>query len=207
MTTALLRTVAVALLVALVAPAASLADADPASDVLLGASVFYPYTPPVSAPVEKALNAEVAAAAKHGFPIKVALIRSPIDLGAIPSLFGKPQQYANFLDQEISFASKQKLLVVMPAGIGVQGLDPAAVSAAASVAKPAGNASDTLARTAIAAVPRLAAASGHPIGSVSSPAGTTSSGGGSSLVPVVIVVVAAVAISATVIALRRRAAR
>ena len=207
MATALLRTAVVAMFVALVVPAASLADADPASDVLLGASVFYPYSPPVSAPVEKALNAEVAAAAKHGFPIKVALIGSPVDLGAIPTLFGKPQQYANFLDQEISFASKQKLLVVMPAGIGVQGLDPGATGAAASLAKPADSASDTLARAAIAAVARLAAASGHPIGSVGSAPVATSRGGGSPLVPVVIVVVAAVAISGMVIALRRRAAR
>ena len=69
------------------------------------------------------LNAETAAAKRAGFPIKVALIASPVDLGVIPDLFGKPQQYADFLDQEISFQGKQPLLVVMAAGYGVAGSD------------------------------------------------------------------------------------
>ena len=73
----------------LIAPAA-LADGDPASDTLLGENVFYPYSPTVPATVQKSLNSETAVAAKAGFPIKVALIASPIDLGVIPSLFGKP---------------------------------------------------------------------------------------------------------------------
>ena len=61
----------------------------------------------------------------------MALIASPTDLGAIPSLFAKPQRYANFLDVEISFfGGKQPLLVVMPNGYGVQGLGPAATAAA-----------------------------------------------------------------------------
>jgi hypothetical protein len=51
----------------------------------------------------------------------VALIASPLDLRVIPSLYGKPQQYADFLDQEISFAGKQRLLVVMPDGYVTQG--------------------------------------------------------------------------------------
>src|ERR1700741_2334737 len=133
----------------------ALADADPASDVLLGASVFYPYTPPVSPSVEKTLNGEVAAAARAHFPIKVALIPSPVDLGAIPSLFGEPQKYADFLDQEISFGSKQLLLVVMPGGFGVAGLASAARSAATSLANPEGTGIDAIARAAITAVARL----------------------------------------------------
>ena len=75
------------------------ADGDPASDVLLGQSVFYPYQPAVSASLQKQLDAETAAAQKAKFPIKVALIGSPVDLGVIPDLFGQPQKYANFLDQ------------------------------------------------------------------------------------------------------------
>ena len=45
----------------------------------------------------------------------------PVDLGVIPELFGQPQNYAKFLDKEISFQGPQPLLVVMPAGYGVAG--------------------------------------------------------------------------------------
>ena len=204
MPTALVKTVLAGLVAALLVPALALADADPASDVLLGASVFYPYTPPVSSSLEKSLNAEVAAAARAHFPIKVALIGSPVDLGAIPSLFGKPQEYANYLDQEISFSGKQELLIVMPMGYGVQGLDPAATSAVGALAKPPSAQSDALARAAIGAVSRLAAASGHPIGKVSQ--GNATAGSGSSgLVPALILGVVAIATAVAVLALRRRA--
>ena len=76
-------------------PRAARADGDPASDVLLGENVFYPYAPPVSPALQKTLNAETAAAKAAGFPLKVALIAAPVDLGVIPDLFGKPQQYAD----------------------------------------------------------------------------------------------------------------
>jgi hypothetical protein len=155
-----------AIAVAVTCAPAVLADGDPASDVLLGQNVFYPYNPPVSRSLQRSLNAETAAAAKAGFPIKVALIASPIDLGVIPSLFDKPQQYADFLDQEISFQDTQLLLVVMPAGYGVRGLPSAATSAAGRLAKPSGRASNDLAAAALAAVPKLAGAAGHPIKSV-----------------------------------------
>lgn len=201
------RIAVVGLVALMFVPAVALADADPASDVLLGQSVFYPYSPRVSVAVEQALDAEVAAATKRHFPIKVALIASPVDLGAIPTLYGKPQQYADFLDQEISFTGKQILLVVMPAGIGVQGLSPAATRAAASLGKPSGASSDALAKTATAAVARLATASGHPVTGAATPAATTNGGGSSPLVPLVIVVLVAVAAAAAVIAVRRRATR
>src|SRR5581483_8345153 len=109
---------AVAMLAAATVPAAARADGDPASDVLLGENVFYPYTPPVSRELQRTLDGETAAAAKAGLAVKVALIASPVDLGVIPDLFNKPQQYAAFLDQEISFQGKQPLLVVMPSGLG-----------------------------------------------------------------------------------------
>ena len=155
---------ALAVLTIAVAPGIALADGDPASDVLLGQNVFYPYSPAVSAGLQKQLNAETAAASRAHFPIKVALIAAPTDLGAIPTLFGKPQQYAAFLDQEISFLNvKPLLLVVMPNGYGVQHLGPAATRAAATLKRPASARTDDLARAAILAVPKLAAAAGHPI--------------------------------------------
>jgi hypothetical protein len=198
-----LRAVAATLALALLAPAVAIADADPASDVLLGASVFYPYSPPVPAATQKRLNGEAAAAARAHFPIKIAIIASPIDLGALPNLFGKPQQYATFLDQEISFNRKQALLVVMPAGYGTAGLPQAASAAARSLPSP-GRTGDQLTASALAAVPKLAAAAGHPVANAS----VTPRGGSGSTSPgllVGIVAVVAIALTAAVITVRRRA--
>ena len=204
----LLAATALALPGALV-PTAGHADGDPASDVLLGENVFYPYTPPVSASLQQNLNAETAAAAKARFPVKVALIASPVDLGVVPSLFGKPQQYAKFLDQEISYLTSQPLLVVMAAGYGVQGMTASAQSAAASLPKPAGTSSDELAQAAVSAVRKLAAASGHPLPGSAAPGGSSSSGGSSStlIIVVVLVLVAAGAAAAVVMTRRRRPRR
>jgi hypothetical protein len=191
----------------LLAPAAALADGDPASDVLLGDNVFYPYTPAVPRSIQQTLNAETAAAKAAGLPIKVALIAAPTDLGVIPDLFGKPQPYADFLDQEISFTSKQRLLVVMSTGYGVQGFDGPATIAIRGVAKPAGKTSTALAQAAIVAVARLAAASGHPIKGVAGLAPAQGGGGGGSRAPIVIgLVLAVVLIAITMIVLRRRQA-
>ncbi|MGB9185936.1 MAG: hypothetical protein WCB67_17925 [Solirubrobacteraceae bacterium] len=197
----------VVVLGSLLVPVAALADGDPASDVLLGDNVFYPYTPPVPLSIQRTLNAETTAAKAAGLPVKVALIAAPTDLGVIPDLFGKPQSYADFLDQEISFTSKQRLLVVMSTGYGVQGFDGPATTAIRGVAKPAGKTSTALARAAIVAVARLAAASGHPLKGVPgvnrAPAQSGASGG--SKAPIVIALVLAVALVAiALIVLRRR---
>jgi hypothetical protein len=185
---------------------AAFADGDPASDVLLGESVFYPYTPPVPASVTKALNAEMTAAGRAHFPLKVALIASPVDLGVIPEMFGKPQKYADFLDQEISFQGKQPLLVVMRDGYGVQGLPPAATAAVPALPKPASGTSEGLAKAAIVAVARLARAAGHPI---AQPSASTAapSGGGSSVALFGAVAGVALLCAGTLVALRRRRPR
>jgi hypothetical protein len=56
---------------------------------------------------------------RKGFPLKVAVIAGRYDLGSVPSLFGKPQQYASFLGQEDYYFFKDELLVVMPQGYGL----------------------------------------------------------------------------------------
>ncbi len=198
---------ALALLGSALGPAAALADGDPASDVLLGENVFYPYSPPVSAPLQHTLDAAAAAARRAGYPIKVALIGSPVDLGVIPDLFGQPQKYADFLDQEISGQTKQPLLVVMAAGYGTQGLDARSRAVVAGLPHPAGGSSNQLAAAAIHAVAKLAAAAGHPISGV--PGVTTASGAGSggSSAATILIVVGAVVIVLVVIGLlvtRRR---
>jgi hypothetical protein len=187
-------------------PATARADGDPASDVLLGENVFYPYTPTVSPAIQKTLDAEAAAASGARFPLKVALIASPVDLGVIPDLFGKPQQYANFLDQEISFQAKQPLLVVMSTGFGIQGLPAPARAALATLTKPAGGQTDDLARAAITAVAKLAAASGHPLSGVPGTPSKSSGGGSSTTIVLVALVVAALATAAALVAVRRRQA-
>jgi hypothetical protein len=192
---------------ALLLPAsAALADADPASDVLVSSSVFFPYSKPVSSELQKTLNAETEAARRAHFPIKVALIGAPLDLGGLPSLFGMPQQYAKFLDQELAFNGKPPLLVVMPAGTGVAGLSPAASAAADALPKPAAKTSDDLARVAVAAIRKLATAARHPLGTISAPSG---GGGGSVFDDLAFGLVAAAAVlaAANIIAFRRRQAR
>lgn len=196
------------LLLAAAAPGA-LADGDPASDVLLGEPVFYPYTPPVPASVQRQLNGAAAAAAKAHLPVKVALIASPIDLGVIPALFNQPQKYADFLDQEISFTNRrQRLLVVMKAGYGLQGVSPAVRSAAASLPAPAGSSSEALARAALAAVPKLASADGHGLGGISPAGSSRSSGGSSSNLPLLIILIGCAVLAAgALVALRQRSGR
>ena len=190
-------------LVSIVAPAPACADGDPASDVLLAENVFYPYMPQVSAALQQRLNAETKAATRAHFTLKVALIASPVDLGVIPYMFGKPQMYADFLDQEISFQGKQPLLVVMWNGFGIQGLDKQAAAAGGSLRKPAGRSSDALATAAIAAIGKLASAAGHPIGATAA----GGSGGGASDSKTIILVVligAAIGTSIAIVVVRRR---
>jgi hypothetical protein len=205
--TAALRAVAVLLLAAALMPALARADGDPASDVLLGENVFYPYSPPVSQPLQNTLNTETAAAARGKFPIKVALVASPVDLGVIPDLFGRPQEYADFLDQEISFQTRQPLLVVMPDGFGVQGVDSSARAALTAITKPAGPRSDDLARAAIGAVAKLAAAAGHPVRGVPGVAPGSTAGSGSSstrTILLIALIIAAVITAGGLLAVRRR---
>jgi hypothetical protein len=192
------------ILVGAVVSASALADGDPASDVLLGQNVYYPYSPPVPRGVQNTLNAETAAAKKAGLPIKVALIASPVDLGVIPELFGQPQNYAKFLDKEISFQGPQPLLVVMPAGYGLQGVSAKATAALKDLALPKTKTSSALAQAAITAVAKVADADGHPIKGVAG-ASTGASGGGSSTAPLLIgLIVAAVVVAGALILLRRR---
>jgi hypothetical protein len=170
---ALLACLALALLLT---PAAAVADGDPASDILLIGDTFFPYQPKLSPNVIAAVNATVARAKAAGFPLKVAIVASATDLGAVPELFGKPQQYADFLDKEISFNKKQLLLVVMPQGFGVASAGPPSVLAGQKI--PPGSGADRLGRAALPAIGALAAHAGHPISLAPVGSSSGSSGGG-----------------------------
>jgi hypothetical protein len=180
------------------------ADGDPASDVLLGENVFYPYQPATSKSLMASLNSATSDASKEHFPLKIALIASPVDLGIIPQLLGKPQAYAKYLDYEISFNSKQPLLVVMKDGYGVEGLPTAATTAAAKLSPPTGGTPDELAQAALAATGKLAAAAGHPIAGVKTTSASSGGGGGGNTVLLIVLIVAALGTAGALIAVRRR---
>jgi hypothetical protein len=162
-----------------VLPASVAADADPASDMLLVQNVFTPYSPQVSQAMSKALTDITAQAQRAGFPIKVAIIAGPTDLGGVPDMFGKPQPYASFLASEISFNRKQSTLVVMPAGIGTANVPNASAVAGLHVST-AGSGSDGLGQTALTAIARLASANGHLVKAPK----VSGSGGSSGVSPV-----------------------
>jgi hypothetical protein len=181
-----------AVLAALAAPSAALADADPASDILLGSPAFYPFQPPVAGGLQHQLERALAQLKSKGLNLKVAIIGSPVDLGAVPNMFGKPQAYADFLGREISFNRPQPLLVVMPAGFGVSH-----APAPSGVEVDSSHQSNGLARSAIVAVARIAEASGKPVSVGAIPSASGSSSGTSPLItfggPALLVILGALA--------------
>jgi hypothetical protein len=200
-----------AVLVVLVAfgtwPAAGLADGDPASDVLAFTSVFTPYVPPASAASQHALAQAVGAAQVANYPLRVAVIGAPSDLGSIPEFYGKPQQYATFLDQELVYTYKGPLLVVMAQGYGLAGqpLPKPVRDAVAALPRPASDDSTVLVTAAAHAVDAIRQAAAPASGA----AATTAGGhGASSATPVAVAVVigAGLLVVAVGIVIRRRRA-
>jgi hypothetical protein len=138
----------------------SRADGDPASDTLLEQSVYLPYGAP-SQSAEAALHQAVDGVYAHGDRVKVALIYNQSDLGAIPSLFGRPADYAHFLGIELGLWYIGPLLVVMPAGFGIYdgGRSTTAEDGVLHSLHVDATSPDGLARSATTAVQHLAAAS------------------------------------------------
>ena len=176
------------------------ADGDPASDVLVFKKYFLPYAPQTPVDVEQQVNVATAAADRAGYPIRVAVISGPGDLGVVPQYDGKPQEYATFLGQELKFAYKGGLLIVMDAGYGLDGIDDAAVTAQlAALPKPASNDPKDLAAAAAVAVVALATAAGKTLDltapapandkqtTASHNASTTAAGGGSNATAIVLI--------------------
>lgn len=111
---------ALAMALALSLCSTALADGDPASDFLLSQATFLsPYDGHIPASEGRKLEAMLASAKEQGFPLKLAVIVTRYDLGAVPILFRRPQTYAKFLAQEDYYYWKDELLVVMPNGYGL----------------------------------------------------------------------------------------
>lgn len=155
----------IALLTVLAAanPAVTLADGDPASDVLTQQSLFLPQDSGIPVAQQTQLAALLQAASRTGYRVKVALIASSADLGSITELWNQPQSYAKFLGQELSLVYRGPLLVVMPRGVGFfhpGATDPRPTEALRGLPEHPGPA---LGAVALTAVQKLAAASGHPL--------------------------------------------
>ncbi len=120
---------------------AALADGDPASDYLLSGSTFLSFNNEIPAADAKQLTAMLASAKAQGFPLKLAVIATPYDLGSVPILFNKPQTYSKFLGEEDFYYWKDELLVVMPKGYGLykaKNLPAADKAAIAALPAPTG---------------------------------------------------------------------
>ena len=164
--------------VALLAAPAALADGDPASDFLLSQQSFLsPYDGHVKRSEADRLNSMLESARKQGFPLKVAVIATRYDLGAVPILFGKPQTYAKFLAEEDYFIWKNELLVVMPNGYGIyraKGTPPADKVAIAKLPEVSTTDGTQLVQAAQQAVAALAKRRGITLSTSGAPSGGTS---------------------------------
>jgi hypothetical protein len=163
-----------ALLVALLAAAPALADGDPASDYLISQRVFFPYSTTIPRTDQGRLTGIAEGAASKGFPIRVALISSPYDLGSVTVLWRKPRQYAKFLGYELGLVQVHgALLTVMPNGMGFSwGKRNVAPGQALVSGIPVPPGQDGLATAAITAVHRLAASYGVRVSATATPSGS-----------------------------------
>ena len=151
------------------------ADGDPASDYLLGTQVFIPFDMKLPAAQQQELVSIVHDANKSGYAIRVALIGSAYDLGAVTSLWRKPRPYARFLAAEIEFIYKRRLLIVMPNGFGFNWQKhPSTKEYAVLSTVPIGTGAAGMLDSAVTAVQKLASASGVTIVRAKTPVSTKS---------------------------------
>lgn len=155
------------------------ADGDPASDVLATQPLFLPWDANVPAAGQERLSSLLAHAERGGYPIRVALIASPSDLGSVGALWRRPQSYAAFLAQELSLLYRGPLLVVMPDGFGLEHARLAMRGVRRALGGiPVARDGAQLARDTLTAVERLAGAAGHPLTAAAAVAAPSRSGAG-----------------------------
>jgi hypothetical protein len=166
----------VVLATALAGPAGALAHGDPTAHYLETDSLLTSYAAPPDVGVELRLRGVLDAAAARGYPIKVVLFANEGDTGGEPGPLEDTQGYVGTVSDQLESVSplKAPVLIVTPHGFGLGGKQPrdgtltpitpplaTALAHDLPLAKEAeGNA---LARTAMVAVRRLAAAGGHPL--------------------------------------------
>jgi hypothetical protein len=201
--------VTLAALITLVCAPPALADGDPASDVLLGQNVYLPYNG-ISTKIKDELYSVTSAAEHAGFPLRIALIGSKIDLGAIPQYYRRPEIYARFLSYEIGTAVSGQVLVVMPNGFGrAINYHPLSLAPLAGIA--VGKDDNGLGTAAVAAAEKLAAAAGHPLGARAADQSIDVGGSAAQItqafeILIVLFALTALALAGAAVARRRRAA-
>jgi hypothetical protein len=188
----------------------------PVTDILLNQNVHLP-SAQVCPPLGNALTELADRATKEGYPIKVAVIGSDAELGRVPELFGRPQEYARLLGREIGVyrpgeagvQTRESLLVVMPAGFGfVRSGKAANVSLVIlGLEAPEGEHPNELTKAAIGAVGELAEAAGRPVPVPDISNGCSENGGSSAAVYVVPIALALLAAAVAGVVIRRRARR
>jgi hypothetical protein len=163
-------------LTALIGPAGALAHGDPTAHYLETDSLLTSYAAPPAVAVELRLRGVLDAAAARGYPIKVVLFANEADTGGEPEPLEDTQAYVTTVSDQLDESSplRAPVLIVTPQGFGLGGRQPrgGTVTAitrplAAELARhlPLAKEADgnALARTAMVAVRRLAAAGGHPL--------------------------------------------
>jgi hypothetical protein len=203
-----LRRFAAALLLAatsLAVTPAACADGDPASDVLISAQIFFSYTTlPESS--KATLTRVVRDANRAGYTARVALIGARFDLGAVPSLWRRPQPYATFLSQELLGPAPytNRVLVVMPNGFGLSrnGKELPAERRALDAVPSAQAHGDDIAAAGVRAVKQLATLHGVKVDATAPGEG----GVNRDLLVIAAAALTVVALGALVAVLRRRRA-
>jgi hypothetical protein len=149
---------ALVFLLAAFAAADAHADGDPASDTLIVQDAYVPYpAPPADATAQ--LTSRIRNVYAAGYRIKVAVIATRVDLGAVPQLFGKPDAYARFLGTELAPSYIGPLLIAMPNGYGIYdgGRSTIAETRVLADLKPDRSSAASLVRSTSHAVERLLA--------------------------------------------------
>jgi hypothetical protein len=164
----------VAAILAIAASGSARAHGDPASHYLETDALYPSFARQPSVEVQLELLGLLQAAERRGYPVKVALVAGVEDLVEDVAMMRTPQRYAGSVASMIDRELEAPVLVVTPFGLGVSGnalrngvLQPVTIRDARRLVRglevPADPQGDDLARTAMAAVRRLAHAAGRPL--------------------------------------------
>lgn len=177
---------------------------DPASERLLFENVYFPDHPEVCSELRTGLTRLTNDAERAQYPVKVALIASESDLGEIPQLLGRPQEYAEVLQGQTG-GKIGLVLIAMPGGFGLAPREPEA-DVLDQISIPDDADPNRLARAAVEAIPRLADAAGQSVEKPDIGSACSTDGGSSPLiylVPAALLLLAGAAVALG----RRRSSR
>jgi len=164
----------VAVIITITATGSAWAHGDPASHYLETDLLYPSFARQPSVQIQRQLLGLLQATERRGYPIKVALVAGVEDLVDDLAMMRAPQRYATTVASKIEREAEAPVLVVTPFGLGVAGngvrqgvLRPLTAADArrlvGGLEVPPDGEGDDLARTAIAAVRRIARDAGRPL--------------------------------------------